>query len=123
MSLQMKRMSINLILNYLMYSYSTISSQYNISINHLYEQAQRFNIVQGIGGFSESQVQLLINYYRYPTPKNSKKKIEILEFYLGYQNIKETANVFDVSQHYVRAIKREYLKTGCLVIESKMNSL
>jgi transposase len=110
------------------YTYNQISKDYGVSKSALQHRVHRLKLKgrtlgdDGTIYFSHKQVEKIIDCYRISSV-NHLRNIYVIELYQQGRNGRAIASILKMSTKTTYDCIKEYNKTGCITIESKLNKI
>lgn len=109
-----------------MRTYKEISLEFGVPIHILTQRAYKLKFKAYKRGmfnvYTDEQVWELVNYEsRQKNKRNHRRKLAIIEFYWKLKTANKVAEFLNISKTTVSNTIKEYLETGCVTVESKLN--
>ena len=106
-------------------------TKFNISYSKLTKLISRNNITGFWVGrtkkFDENEIEINLRDYNLDRAPFSRiydpRKIKIIEFYQKYGSIRKVSTILSIGRSSVNKTVEEYLKDGCIEVDSKLKNL
>lgn len=111
-----------------MRTYKQISQEFGIDLHILTQRVHKLKLEAYKKGrenvYTDEQVWQITNYQsRQKNKKNDKRKLAIIEFYWKLKTSNKVAEFLNIDRTTVSNTIKEYLNTGFVVVESKINKI